>query len=301
MQLFLHVVASVDSFQEHDVDFTLSTACGVPIGYITGQVARRLLESPFFIVRSPQIVSVAADLDTLDKRTAAFAQVAEKWRQDDKQLADGWRNELYTVFCPSKEPYVLVERAFSVMLGVVTYGVHINGYVAGKDGQELQMWIPRRSATKQTYPGLLDNMVAGGIAFPHGIWDNVVKECHEEAGLAAAFVHQRAKAAGLVSYMTQPGGSGGHVQPEVEYIYDIEFRAPHDPTPRPVDGEAAGFELMPMLEVVRRVHAGEFKPNCALVVVDFMVRHGLLTAENEPNLHAICRHLHRAMPFPTRN
>lgn len=38
------------------------------------------------------------------------------------------------------------------------YGVHLNGYTVGIDG-EVSMWLARRSATKQTYPGLLDNMV----------------------------------------------------------------------------------------------------------------------------------------------
>lgn len=38
------------------------------------------------------------------------------------------------------------------------YGVHINGYSRSDDG-ELRMWLARRSATKQTYPGLLDNLV----------------------------------------------------------------------------------------------------------------------------------------------
>lgn len=38
------------------------------------------------------------------------------------------------------------------------YGVHVNGYTVGSDG-EVSMWLARRSATKQTYPGLLDNVV----------------------------------------------------------------------------------------------------------------------------------------------
>lgn len=38
------------------------------------------------------------------------------------------------------------------------YGVHVNGYTVGGDG-EVSMWLARRSATKQTYPGLLDNVV----------------------------------------------------------------------------------------------------------------------------------------------
>jgi len=35
-----------------------------------------------------------------------------------------------------------------------------------------------------------------------------------------------------------------------------------------------------------------FKPNCALVLLDFMIRHGLITAENEPNFLEIMTRLH---------
>lgn len=44
------------------------------------------------------------------------------------------------------------------MFGVKRYGVHVNGYTVGSDG-EVSMWLARRCATKQTYPGLLDNVV----------------------------------------------------------------------------------------------------------------------------------------------
>lgn len=37
----------------------------------------------------------------------------------------------------------------------------MNGYVE-KDGQEY-LWIGKRSQLKQTFPGMLDNLVAGGL------------------------------------------------------------------------------------------------------------------------------------------
>ncbi len=44
---------------------------------------------------------------------------------------------------------------------------------------------------------------------------------------------------------------------------------------------------------------GEFKPNCALVLLDFFVRHGIVTAENEPDYIDIVSRLHRRVEFPT--
>jgi len=43
--------------------------------------------------------------------------------------------------------------------------VHINGYVV-RDGQ-ISLWVAKRAATKQTWPSLLDHIVAGGQARKH--------------------------------------------------------------------------------------------------------------------------------------
>lgn len=44
-----------------------------------------------------------------------------------------------------------------------SYGVHMNGYV--RQNGEIRMWVGKRSPTKSRYPGLYDNMVAGGIRY----------------------------------------------------------------------------------------------------------------------------------------
>lgn len=52
-----------------------------------------------------------------------------------------------------------LERAASTLLGIVKYGVHVNGYTVDKYGKCEFMWIGQRSLTKLTYPGMMDNMV----------------------------------------------------------------------------------------------------------------------------------------------
>lgn len=59
-----------------------------------------------------------------------------------------------------------------MLFGIVTYGVHLTAYVEiGEERMREEntkwgkmVWIPRRSSTKSTYPGMLDNTVAGGMA-----------------------------------------------------------------------------------------------------------------------------------------
>jgi len=57
--------------------------------------------------------------------------------------------------------YFSLERAAAPYFGIKAYGVHMNGYVE-KDGQKF-LWIGKRSDVKQTYPGMLDHLVAGGL------------------------------------------------------------------------------------------------------------------------------------------
>lgn len=71
----------------------------------------------------------------------------------------GWRNELYPVYGdPSRTDNIafVMERAATPLLGISTFGVHVNAYTRDQE-HGLRMWVARRALTKQTWPGLLDN------------------------------------------------------------------------------------------------------------------------------------------------
>jgi len=197
-----------------------------------------------------------------------------------------------------------MERAACALFGVITYGVHMTVYEQKGDGGEdpvpgpdggvggecpVRVWVPRRAATKPTYPGMLDNSVAGGIPGGTSAFDSLVKEAAEEASLDPEFVRKRARAVGAVSYFRQT--TGGWLQPEVQYVYDMRVE-PGEVRLAPKDGEVESFELMSVDMVEWCMRAREFKPNCALVLIDFMMRHGYLTPENEPRYLEINQRLH---------
>ena len=48
----------------------------------------------------------------------------------------------------------------TLLLGIRAYGVHINGYVTLPNG-EIELWVAKRAANKQTFPGKLDHLVVG--------------------------------------------------------------------------------------------------------------------------------------------
>lgn len=109
----------------------------------------------------PPALTLAPQYTTTEARTQAVAGVLSELRHEHGLLS-GWRDELYPV-TPAfdAEPLLLIERAAAPYFGIRAYGVHINGYVVQADGSKA-LWVARRSASKQTWPGKLDHIVAGG-------------------------------------------------------------------------------------------------------------------------------------------
>lgn len=214
-----------------------------------------------------------------------------------------WRNELQPVYGPQGEVLFSMERAASALFGITTYGCHMTAYVQGNEDKEQQtrIWVPRRAANKQTYGGMLDNTVAGGIATGETPFESLVRESAEEASLPEELVRKKAKAVGTVTYFhirdQRAGGETRLVQPECQYVYDLEL--PEDVEPKPSDDEVESFELKTVEEVKESMRNGEFKPNCALVLLDFFIRHGILTMETDENYIEIVSRLHRRLEFPS--
>lgn len=221
--------------------------------------------------------------------------------RDIFQILKGWRNELYPVHGPysSREPMVSMERAGSALFGINTYGVHMTAYVNGPEG--MKIWVPRRARNKQTYGGMLDNTVAGGLSTGEKPFECLVREAAEEASFSEQLVRSNAKPCGTVSYFhirdTRAGGEAGLLQPECQYVFDMKIG--EEVIPKPGDNEVEDFYLWSVEEVKTALAEGEFKPNCAMVLLDFFIRHGILRAENEKDYVEIVSRLHRKLPFPT--
>jgi hypothetical protein len=105
---------------------------------------------------------------------------------------------------------------------------------------------------------------------------NLQKECWEEASIPAELVDQ-AQLTGTVTYNAEtPKG----YKPDTLFCYDLEL--PADFTPSCSDGEVEEFYLWPVEKVMEVVgNSSEYKLNCNLVVIDFLVRHGYLGEGSE--------------------
>ena len=254
-------------------------------GWVKPAFAARLADFGRVFVVSADAVALAPHLGSFDERSAAVDEALRVLVADG--VVPGWRGEMYPVCARFADPPVMqIERAAVPLFGVRSWGVHINGYVR-EDGAITHMWIARRARDKPTYPGMLDNFVAGGQPIGLGLMENVIKECGEEAGVPPG-IAARAVPVGAISYRHEtPDG----LKPDVQFVWDLEL--PPDFTPHPVDGEIEAFHLWPVEKVMAatRDTAG-FKFNCALVNIDFFVRHGFI-APDHPDYLEIISGLHR--------
>ncbi|TNY23020.1 NUDIX hydrolase domain-like protein [Rhodotorula diobovata] len=259
----------------------------------------------------------------IDARKEHVDRLVRGWKHAGmfSECLGGWRDEEYTIYGPAPPPSadgddnplatgsneaLRMERSACALFGFATFGVHCTAYVE-EEGEPLKLWVPRRSATKPTWPSMLDNTVAGGITAGDTPRASIIRECAEEASLSPQFVAPRIKQAGVVTYHYRT--AAGWLQPEVQYVYDLRLPPPGSagaegdsegtqPSTNPADGEVESFELLTLEKTVKRMCAGEFKPNCALVLVDFFMRHGLLTAESDTRFLEVAARLRKPLGLP---
>ncbi len=128
--------------------------------------------------------------------------------------------------------------------------------------------------------------MAGGLPADIGLGENLAKECWEEAGISSEMA-AKARPVGAITYNME---SGKGLKPDTLYCYDLEL--PGSFLPRCVDGEVAGFELLPVRDVMKIVfESDEFKLNCNLVLIDFFIRHGYLGPDHD-EFHELVTGLH---------
>ena len=257
---------------EHDLrDFKPLYIGGKRYGYVLNELAGLLLsETPVFDVAADGI-ALKAKFENFDGRSDAL-RTAAQWiaKHYDRPL----RDEMYAVVEEwGDEPVAQVDRAAIPWLGTRAWGVHVNGYVRKKDG--LYLWAGERALDRPSAPGQLDNIIGGGQPIGLTIEENLCKEAMEEAGIARE-IALTAVRAGEVDYR-QAREDG--LRTDTLVVYDLEL--PDGYMPRNTDGEVAAFHLFPVEEIAKIVRETDrFKLNCNLIIIDFLMRHGVITQKD---------------------
>jgi 8-oxo-dGTP pyrophosphatase MutT (NUDIX family) len=238
-----------------------------PVGHLTPDRARRLAALPAFQQRGDTITLACAASDRTRVMAGIIAQLAREG------ALTAWRDERYAVRVSlDAAPLFEIERAAARYFGIHTYAAHVNGLVRRRDA--VAMWVARRSATKSIDPGMLDNLVGGGVASGATIESTVVKESWEEAGIDADTAARAVRTAELTIFRQQSDG----IQHETIYAHDLWL--PVGWTPSNQDGEAVGHRPVP-LEDVAHIIACDTGPDvmtadASLVARDCLARLGVL-------------------------
>lgn len=245
---------------------------GHEVGLVKLELLERLRAFPETFAFEDGALRLANEIEDPTERTRAVETVLLNLRDDG--LIPHWRDEPYPVTTGFGQKAVFtIERAAAAMFGVRAFGVHLNGFV--RDGKDFAMWIGRRAKDRPVCPGKLDQIVAGGQPAGLSLEENLVKECGEEADISPALAAMSVPV-GAVSYvMERPEG----LRRDVLFNFDLEL--PADFVPRNTDGELDGFELWPMDQLVETVErTDDFKFNCSLVIIDFLIRHGIIPPDH---------------------
>lgn len=324
MPSFYDVIRQCNKF-DRDVgglwEFRLLDNVG-PVGYMPPEfVARMVWEGTgFHVSKSERRVHLALEVGTDDdivdicreefvvlcEKNAGVVGGLRKWlgEKADFHPIRGLDGHLAGLQMPSP---------LRGVFGIVTSGVHMNVYTMKKvrGRPKMHIWVSRRSENV-TYAGKLDQVVAGAMDPVDGMdpLKTLRREAMEEARLAIDIASRGVTADGIrvgtvergrrISFydLKDPaaGSEQGQLEPGIRFTFDLEVDTSF--TPQPGEPEAVTtFVLKAVEDVKRDLRSAEWKPNCGLVMLDFLLRKGLIEPGDDERYGLLRPGLQRKLPF----
>lgn len=227
------------------------------VGLVRSEFEPALADHPDLFLISADKIELNPKLKSFEERSAALDSAIRKMRAEaNLESLRGWREETFDVRGPdfSAEPLFKMERSATPIFGIRHYGVNINGFVRDDGGAVEAIWLQRRAADKQTWPGKLDHLVGGGLTSGLGVRECALKEGQEEANLDPDYAAKRMVSCGIVTFLYDVSRG---IYPCGEFVFDLELDKGF--VPQNNDGEVQGFELVPVKNVVEKICSSEFK------------------------------------------
>ena len=263
----------IETCNAHSLDGKLPFIVGgVKVGWVRDELAELMTRWNHYFNVTDNSIEMLQSLKDVEERSKALAEAGAALVV--RQALPRNRKELCPVMTHfGGEMQMRIDRAWLASFGVVSYGIHVNGYVDTPDGPEL--WIGVRAKNRQVAPGKLDNMVAGGLPVGLTLAENVIKEAAEEASVPED-IARTARPAGVITYMVDTKNG---MRRDMLFVFDLKLPADFEPVND--DGEVSGFVKWPAQQALRVVdETDEFKFNVNLVLIDFAIRHGLIAPEH---------------------
>jgi isopentenyldiphosphate isomerase len=262
-----------------------------PFGYIHNAFVEQIDWPEYWIIDREKRYLTLISASDFESRSRLVNETLHRGHESKRVKALlHWENELFPLYSSSGEHVLDMDGCGVDMFGIINYSVHMIGWVVTDEG--IKIWVPRRALTKMSFPGMLDSTVGGSLASRESPIDGMVRECQEELCLDPAYTRANLKACGTCSFqLTVTDLLETGCQHQVQYLFELEFRK--DIVPRIGDGEVGELQLMSLEQVRNAMRSGEFKLTCNMTYMAFLIRHGYINAENEPDFVEICSRLHR--------
>ncbi len=164
-------------------------------------------------------------------------------------------------FCDGKE--FKINREYLSRFGLPAYGVHCNVWSRYKNSTIIH--LAKRSKKLKKFPGLYDNLIAGGQPVSLSIEQNLNKEAYEEAGLNQKQI-SLAKKGSTVHYMHNEKknfNSAIIFNYHLEKLKDMKFVNQ--------DGEVEKFISIEINQIYKILEQNILKVNCIIPILDFFI------------------------------
>ena len=156
-----------------------------------------------------------------------------------------------------------IERNLLAPLGLPQYGIHANGW--RKEKSEYLFYFAIRSKQIKDFPGLYDNIFAGGQPSKLSIHKNLKKEALEESGIRV--LNKNLKIGSSISYIHN---YNNQIHSGTIFVYDYELDK--EVVLKNRDGEVQKFETISVTELYEILEKKLLKPNCIIPIADFFLR-----------------------------
>lgn len=164
-------------------------------------------------------------------------------------------------------PLFKVHRFYSACLGIRRESTMLHGY------EDNQMWLAIRGAGVDADVGCYDMIASGCMTIGQTRQEALYCEAEEECGMPHELM-QHVKSGAEIHVMYHL--SNGFILDEICHVFDLDTKNLFKPTVVK-KLEVDHFELLSIAEVVELIEKTErVKPQIALLLVDFMIRHGHL-------------------------
>ncbi|KDO34310.1 hypothetical protein SPRG_19124 [Saprolegnia parasitica CBS 223.65] len=247
-----------------------------------------------FSEATPDRIQVHPHLAHEAARTRAMMRVARAL-QASGDIEETWKQEDYGARDASDQVVFRVDRSAAAFFGITQCGCHLNGYVRhGPRPDDVSVWMGLRHASRALWPHKWDSIVGGGLPLDISPWDNMLKEASEEAMFSADDIAHLMRSVGVVSYVHSEKEGLKH---NTMFVFDACL--PDSLVPRCDGDEVERFELWPIHKALALVEASpeSFKPDICLLLIDFGLRHGILTPDNTAAYTSLVHSLRATPPF----